>query len=63
MKITWAIISDILHGKTINSLPHTMTVQGHDYSQVIAEQFMNFFDTVGERNGHTNSQGDCNFRD
>ena len=53
------------HRKTINSLPDTMTVQGHDCSdrKVIAEQFNHFFATVGERNGRTNSQGDCNFRD
>ena len=31
--------------------------------KVIAEEFNNFFATVGERNGHTNPEGDCNFRD
>ena len=41
MKKTWAILSDILHRKAINSLPDTMTVQSHDCSdrKVIAEQF------------------------
>ena len=30
MKKTWAILSDILHRKAVNSLPDTMTVEGHD---------------------------------
>ena len=62
---TWAILSDILHRKAVNSLPDTMTVEGQDCGdrKVIAEKFNNFFATVGERNGHTNSEGDCNFRD
>ena len=65
LKETWAILSDILHRKATNSLPDTMTVQGHDCSgrKVIAVEFNNFFATVRERNGHTNSQRDCNFRD
>ena len=42
-----------------------MTVEGHDCDdrKAIAEEFNNFFATVGERNRHTNSEGDCNFRD
>ena len=65
MKKTWAILSDILHREAVNSLPDTMTVEGHDCGdrKAIAEEFNNFFATVGERNGHTNSEGDCNFRD
>ena len=41
MKKTWAILSDILHRKTVNSLPDTMTVEGHDCGdrKVIAEKF------------------------
>ena len=30
MKKTWAILSDILHRKAVNSLPDAMTVEGHD---------------------------------
>ena len=65
MKKTWAILSDILYRKAVNSLPDTMTVGGHDCGdrKAIAEEFNNFFATVGERNGHTNSEGNCNFRD
>ena len=65
LKNTCAILSDILHRKAINSLPDTITVQGHDCSdrKVIAEEFNNYIATVREWNGHTNSQGDCNFRD
>ena len=65
MKKTWAILSDILHRKAVNFLPDTMTVEGHDCGdrKAIAEEFNNFFATVGERNGHTNSEGNCNFRD
>ena len=44
MKKIWAILSDILQKKAINSLPDTMTVQDHDCSdrKVIAEQFSHF---------------------
>ena len=49
----------------LNSISDTMTVEGHDCSdrKAITEEFNNFFATVGERNGHTNSEGDSNFRD
>ena len=62
IKKIWAILSDILQRKAINSLPDTMTLQDHDCSdrKVIAEQFNHFF---RERNGQTNSQEECNFRD
>ena len=65
IKKTWAILSDILHRKAVNSLPDTMTVEGYDCGErkVIAEEFNIFFATVGERNEHTNSERDCNFRD
>ena len=55
---------DILQRKSVNSLPDTMIVKGHDCGdrKVIAEELNIFFATVGERNGHTNSEGDCNFR-
>ena len=44
MKKTWAILSDILHRKAVNSLPDTMTVEGHDCGdrKAIAEEFNNF---------------------
>ena len=44
MKETWSILSNVLHRKAVNSLPDTMTVEGHDCGdrKVIIEAFNNF---------------------
>ena len=50
MKKTWGIISEILNRSVPNSIPDTMTINGQDCSdrQVIADNFNDFFSTIGE---------------
>ena len=52
MKKTWGIISEILNRSVPNSIPDTMTINGEDCSdrQVIADNFNDFFSTIGESN-------------
>ena len=52
MKKTWGIISETLNRSVPNSIPDTMTINGEDCSdrQVIADNFNNFFSTIGESN-------------
>ena len=52
MKKTWGIISETLNRSVPNSIPDTMTINGEDCSdrQVIADNFNDFFSTIGESN-------------
>ena len=52
MKKTWGIISETLNRSVPNSIPDTMTINGEDCSgrQVIADNFNDFFSTIGEIN-------------
>ena len=52
MKKTWGIISETLNRSVPNSIPDTMIINGEDCSdrQVIADNFNDFFSTIGESN-------------
>ena len=52
MKKTWGIISETVNRSVPNSIPDTMTINGEDCSdrQVIADNFNDFFSTIGESN-------------
>ena len=52
MKKTWDIISETLNRSVPNSIPDTMTINSEDCSdrQVIADNFNDFFSTIGESN-------------
>ena len=52
MKKTWGITSKTLNKSVPNSIPDTMTINGEDYSdrQLIADNFNDFFSTLGESN-------------
>ena len=52
MKKTWGIISETLNRSVPNSIPDTLTINGEDCSdrQVIADNFNDFFSTIGESN-------------
>ena len=52
MKKTWGIISETLNRSVPNSIPDTMTIIDEDCSdrQVIADNFNDFFSTIGESN-------------
>ena len=52
MKKTWSIISETLSRSVPNSIPDTMISNGQDCSdtQVIADNFYDFFSTIGESN-------------
>ena len=52
MKKTLGIISETLNKSVPNSIPDTMTINSEDCSdrQVIADNFNDFFSTIGESN-------------
>ena len=52
IKKTWGIISETLSRSVPNSISDTITINGEDCidRQVIADNFNNFFSTIGESN-------------